>query len=139
MPNQDGMRLGLGMERDFMREIEFRGKRKDNGEWVYGDFIYNALCADGVFIAVPSSMTVASLVFCEVAPETVGQYTGLKDCKRTEEYPDGQKIFGGDIVYLAGYGLYVAEFPFTELYEACAEGDIGDIQGNVYEDSEADE
>ena len=35
---------------------------------------------------------------CEVDPETVGEFTGLKDCKRTEEYPDGQEIYEGDIV-----------------------------------------
>ena len=26
------------------------------------------------------------------------QYTGLKDCKRTEKYPEGQEIYEGDIV-----------------------------------------
>ena len=36
--------------------------------------------------------------FFEVDPATVGQYTGLKDSKRTEEYPEGQEIYEGDIV-----------------------------------------
>jgi len=31
------------------------------------------------------------------------QYTGLKDCKRTEEYPEGQEIYEGDIVQSNGY------------------------------------
>ena len=26
------------------------------------------------------------------------EYTGLKDCKRTKEYPEGQEIYEGDIV-----------------------------------------
>lgn len=28
------------------------------------------------------------------------QYTGLKDCKRTAEYPDGQPIYEGDILQI---------------------------------------
>jgi len=31
----------------------------------------------------------------------VMQYTGLRDSKRTEEYPDGQEIYEGDIVYFS--------------------------------------
>ncbi len=36
--------------------------------------------------------------FIEVIPETVGQATGLKDKKRTEEFPEGQEIYEGDIL-----------------------------------------
>lgn len=68
-----------------MREILFRGKRTDNGEWVEGLVArYNpkfdcANIVDGFESLVP------------VKTETVGQYTGLND-------KNGRKIFEGDIL-----------------------------------------
>lgn len=65
----------------------FRGKRVDNGEWVYGFLAY--LLHDKAAIAVP----VADAVFdyTLVIPETVGQWTGLED-------KNGVKIFEEDVV-----------------------------------------
>jgi hypothetical protein len=55
----------------------YRGKRTDNGEWVYGDLINNSLSTGRKYIAVPASTTVNYLVFCEIEPNTISQCTGL--------------------------------------------------------------
>ncbi len=57
------------------------------------------------------------------------QYTGLSDSADFD-------IYEKDFVYLAGYGIYLCEFPFTELYEAYPEGDIGLIIGNEHQHPE---
>ena len=72
-----------------MRDLgKYRGKRKDGGGWVYGSLFKGDLTW---IIQIPFK-------FIEVILETVGEYTGLKDCKRTEKFPEGQEIYEGDLL-----------------------------------------
>ena len=74
-----------------MREILFRGKRIDNGKWVYGNLIQRNIWGAVFPIIRAEDNGYGNFKEWEVIPETVGQYTGLDD-----KY--GAKIFTGDAV-----------------------------------------
>lgn len=67
---------------------EYRGKRKDTGEWVYG---YLFKIWEQTYILWGTTNGIPDMI--EVISETVGQYTGLKDGK----HADGKEMCQGDI------------------------------------------
>lgn len=71
-----------------MREILFRGKRTDNGEWVQGYPCRYGWIGEEKDYIIPNYAS--ALYTAEVDPESIGQYTGLTDM-------NSRKIFEGDL------------------------------------------
>lgn len=144
------------------REIKFRGKRKDNGEWVYGDlcdyFRGSGKCImpDSYFASrdfgeedekgnpvIEDDMAIGG--FISVEPETVGQYTGLKDSKGVEIY-EGDIFDKGIVVFSNGCfnGCYTCGTTSKKGWDYSDEWEDGlaeyarknKVIGNIYQNPE---
>lgn len=138
-----------------MREILFRGKT-EKGEWVEGSLvtglfqtnsgeeIVHILNVDGVDYSCFEDLSDYGGGYYEVLPETVGEYTGIRD-------KNGKRIFEGDIIIIDNDYFVVAsemkwhEGAFLRSFRSNYDAEIlltipknkeVEIIGNIYENYE---
>lgn len=133
-----------------MREILFRGKRVDNGEWIYWDRYGRITDINGeptkteidIPTLLPYPTYIADLPI--INDETVGDYTGLTD-------KNGKKIFEGDIVssnkrktwigrgkvWFGNGAFWCGEREWAKLLRmVCLEDEQAVVIGNVHDNPE---
>ncbi len=81
-----------------MREIRFRGRDEDNGEWRYGYYYYDLM--------LNAHIIVGKIEYI-IDPDSLGQYTGLKSMGNAAE-----NLYAGDILKAdSPLGNFESDYP----------------------------
>lgn len=146
------------------REILFRGKRVDNGEWVEGNYNLLEIGSNLVPIIIPFQKLVKARMsdafMYQIDLSTRGQFTGLYDSTKWESLSEseqkewlkshtadewkGRRIFEGDIIvyqgkrysinYLKHYARFSAVKPNTVFCVFAYQ--MGEVIGNIHDTPE---
>ena len=126
------------------REIKFRGRRLDNGGWAYGLLYYSygtgvwsITCSDGWVPSYGNPDQGEGTLFHAIDPQTIGQYTGLKNCQGNEVY-ESDILTGGFVVtfFSGAFGFWVKENSIPEFFMLYRYLGNKKVIGNIYENSE---
>lgn len=106
------------------REILFKAKRIDNGEWVEGQYVYitNPLTEDGK--PIRHLICNGTNIFNDlIDPVTLCQYTGLTD-------KDGKKIWENDIISINAYSYDEPEDDYFGVVTYCEKDACWSLNNN---------
>ena len=116
------------------RPIKFRAKGKSDGQWHYGSLLQ---MGDGYSIAANKNGT---FEMCDVAPETIGQFTSLYDKNRKEIYEGDILDFNGlniEVRFVRGvFALLCNGDLDQELCGDCRTDLFAKIVGNIHDNPE---
>lgn len=88
------------------RNIKFKAKRLDNGEWIVGSLIRSTAGVKERAYIVDNFSSMSDYSVVGVDPSTVCQFTGLTDC-------EGNELFEHDLIHIVGFN-YAAEVVWSE-------------------------
>lgn len=122
-----------------MRTIKFRGKKLENGEWLYGDLVQDDRDCCYIYPNNCGGLYANN----KVGTDTIGQFIGLLD-------KNGREIYEGDIVKcdkfvyevvfeekrFASYGLCRKGDMFMHYFGEAMESQQCEVIGNIYDNLE---